>query len=70
MSENAGNGTSTDIVIADMEKNMAVVVKDDLDQPPRTSNLKAPNLELIGHRCSIFSAFFSRWAASSNCRYG
>ena len=53
------NQTSTDLVVADMEKNMAVVVRDDLDEPPRTSSLKAPNLELIGHKDAVYTVRFS-----------
>ena len=52
---------STDLIVADMDKNLAIAVKvyyffygmrvqEDMDEPPRTSSLKAPNLELIGHK--------------------
>ena len=52
---------STDLVVADMDKNLAIAVKvylfflfldiqEDVDDLPRTSGLKAPNLELIGHK--------------------
>ena len=61
MSENRNPQMSTDLVVADMDKNLAIAVKvylfflfldiqEDVDDLPRTSGLKAPNLELIGHK--------------------
>ena len=59
---------STDLIVADMDKNLAIAVKvsydsngfmdqEDMDEPPRTSSLKAPNLELIGHKV-IYSTYY------------